>query len=59
MLRCLAWQKFADVSEVLTASNIRAIDLMMAAVTTSVTSVNYYQDTRSNIQEDSQLHTLS
>jgi hypothetical protein len=33
----------ADVSEVLTAFIIRAIALMMEAVSTSETSVNFYQ----------------
>jgi hypothetical protein len=34
-----------DVSEVLTASIIRAITLMMEAVSTSETLVNFYQTT--------------
>jgi hypothetical protein len=43
-----------DVSEVLTASIITAIVLMMEAASTSETSVNY-QTTRRSIPED--LHT--
>jgi hypothetical protein len=38
-----------------TASIIRAMALMMEAVSTSATSVNFYQTTRRNIQEDSNL----
>jgi hypothetical protein len=41
---------FTDVSEVLTASIIRAI--MMEAASTYETSVNFYQTTRRNIPED-------
>jgi hypothetical protein len=49
MLHCVIWKKFTDVSEVLTASSIRAISkpwrgllisLMMEAVSTSETLVN-------------------
>jgi hypothetical protein len=39
------------------ASTIRAITLMMVAVSTSEMSVNFYQATRHNIPEDSHLHT--
>jgi hypothetical protein len=46
-----------DVSEVLTASIIRSIALMMEAVITSKTSVNFYETTRRKIQKDSHLHT--
>jgi hypothetical protein len=35
-----------------------AIVLMMLAVSTSETSVNFYQTTRRNIPEDSHLHEL-
>jgi hypothetical protein len=42
-----------DVSEVLTASII--IALMMDAVSTSETTVNFYEITLYNIPEDSQL----
>jgi hypothetical protein len=48
MLRRMVWY-MSDVSEVLVAS----ITLMMEAVSTSETSVNFYQTTRSNIPEDS------
>jgi hypothetical protein len=41
------------VSEVLTASNITA--LMMEAVSTSETLVNFYETTRRNIPKDSHL----
>jgi hypothetical protein len=47
-------QKFADVSEVLTASITRAI----IEVTTSETSINFYQTTRRNISEDSHLQLV-
>jgi hypothetical protein len=43
-----------DVSEVLAASIIRAIPLMMEAVSTPETSANF-QTTRRNITEDSHL----
>jgi hypothetical protein len=49
--------EFTDVSEVLAASIIRAI--MMEAVSTSQTSVNFYQTTRRNNPEDSHLRSLS
>jgi hypothetical protein len=43
MLRRVVWKKFTDVSEVFTASVIRAMSaLMMEAVSTSETSVNFY-----------------
>jgi hypothetical protein len=45
---------FADVSDVLTAFIIRL--MMMEAVSTSETSVNFYQITRRNAPEDSHLH---
>jgi hypothetical protein len=48
--------QFTDVSEVLTASIVRAI--RMEAVGTSETSVNFYQTIRHNTREDSHLHTL-
>jgi hypothetical protein len=41
---------------VLAASIIRA--LTMEAISTSVTSVNFYQTTRRNIPEDSHLHLV-
>jgi hypothetical protein len=43
-----------DISELLTDS---IMALMMEAVSTSETSVNFYQTTRSNITEDTHLHT--
>jgi hypothetical protein len=43
------------VSEVLAASIIRVITLMMKAVSTSETSVNFYQTARLNNLEDSNL----
>jgi hypothetical protein len=46
---------FSNVSKVLTASII--IALMMEAVNTSETSINFYQTTWCNIPEDSHLHT--
>jgi hypothetical protein len=50
------------VSDVLTVSIIRAmvrvIVLMMEAVSTSETSVNFYQTTRCNISEDIHLYVL-
>jgi hypothetical protein len=45
----VVWQKFTDVSEVFTASIIRAIlhiALMMEAASTSEASANFYQTTR-------------
>jgi hypothetical protein len=36
---------------------VKAIALMMAAVSTSETSINFYQTTRRNVPEDSHLHT--
>jgi hypothetical protein len=52
MLRRVVRQKFTDVSEVFSASIIRAI-----IANTSGTSVNFYQTTRRNIPEESHLHT--
>jgi hypothetical protein len=48
MLRRVVTQKLTDVSEVLTASIIRA----MSAVRTSDTSVNFYQTERRDVPED-------
>jgi hypothetical protein len=42
---------------VLAASIIRTIALMMEAVSTSETSVNFYHTTRRNNPDNSQLHT--
>jgi hypothetical protein len=46
MLRRVVWYKLADVSEV----------LMMEAVSTSETSISFYQTTRRNIPGDGHLH---
>jgi hypothetical protein len=48
---------FTDVSEVIATSIIRGITLMMEALSTSETSVNLYETTRRNIQENRHLHT--
>jgi mannose/fructose-specific phosphotransferase system component IIA len=55
MLRRATWQNYNDVSEELVAAI--NITLIMDAVSTSKTSVNFYQTTRRNIAEDSHLHT--
>jgi hypothetical protein len=58
LLRRVNWQKFNDVSEVLSSIIIMAlIVLMMVAASTSETSVNFYQTTRHNNSEDIHLHT--
>jgi hypothetical protein len=49
--------KLTDVSEVHTASIIRAIALMMEAVRISETSINLNVNTLHYIPEDSKLHT--
>jgi hypothetical protein len=49
--------KFTDVSEVRTASIIGAIAMIMEAVGTSETSVNFNVTTWRYIPEDSKLHT--
>jgi hypothetical protein len=51
MLLRVFWYKFTDVSEVLAASIIRAITLVMEAAVTSETSVNFYQTSRCNVPE--------
>jgi hypothetical protein len=43
---------------VLAASVIRVIALMMEAASTCETSVNFYQTTRRNNPEDSNLHAV-
>jgi hypothetical protein len=48
MLRRVVWQKFTDVSEVLATE----------AVSTSETSINFYQTTQRNIPEDDLLVRL-
>jgi hypothetical protein len=50
----LAPCSLAEVSIIIRAINIA---LMMVAVSTSKTSVNFYQTTRRKIPEDSHLHT--
>jgi hypothetical protein len=45
----------ADILEVLTASIISAVALMMEAVSTSEISVSFYETTRRNIAEDGHL----
>jgi hypothetical protein len=45
-----------DVSGVLAVSINRTIALLMEAIDTSETSVNFYQTTRPNNPEDSHLH---
>jgi hypothetical protein len=55
LLHHVAWQKFTDVTEVLVASIIRAITLMMEAASTSKTSETFYQTTWHNNPEDSHL----
>jgi hypothetical protein len=47
--------KLTDVSEMRTASIIRELILMMEAVSTSETSVNFYETTLRNIPEGGQL----
>jgi hypothetical protein len=57
MLHRVVWWKLTYVSDVLTASIIRAIIVMlMEAVSTSETSTNFYQTTWYNVPEDSDLH---
>jgi hypothetical protein len=55
LLRRVVWQKFTDVSEVLTASSI--ITLMMEAASTSETSVNFYHTIRRKNTEDNHFLT--
>jgi hypothetical protein len=55
MYCCVVKLALTDVSEVCTASTIRA--MMMEAVRTSETSVNIYLTARQYIPEDSKLHT--
>jgi hypothetical protein len=62
-MRRVVWQKFTDVSDMLAASIIGAINtifvliaLMMEAASTFETSVNFYQTTRFNNPEDRHLH---
>jgi hypothetical protein len=55
MLRRVVWQNFTDVPEVLAATIISRIALMLEAASTFETSVNLYQTTRRNIPEDGRL----
>jgi hypothetical protein len=48
---------FTDVSEVLAASIVGVIALMMEAARTSETSLNFCQTTRCYNPEDNDLHT--
>jgi hypothetical protein len=51
--------KMTEVSEVLAASIIRAVmTLIMEAVSTSETSVNFHETTRCSISEDDHLYVL-
>jgi hypothetical protein len=59
LLRRAVWWKFTNISEVLDASIIGKIALMMEAASTSETSVNFYRTTRRNNPGDSHLHTRS
>jgi hypothetical protein len=59
MLRRVVSQKLTDASEVLTASIISVMSLMMEAVSTSETPVNFCEITRRNIPEDSYIRLLS
>jgi hypothetical protein len=45
------------VSEMLTASIVRAMSVMIKTTCTSETSVSFYQTTRRNIPEDRRLYT--
>jgi hypothetical protein len=53
MLRCVVWQKTADVSELLNATVIIIIIVVvvMEAVNTSETSVQIHQTTQHNFHE--------
>jgi hypothetical protein len=59
MLRRVVSQKFTGVSEVLTAFIFGAVSnaLMMEAVITSETSVNFCETSRRNIPEDCNIRT--
>lgn len=54
MLRRVVWKKFTRVSEVLTTS----IVVMMMAVSTPETSVDFYQTTRRNILEEASSNSM-
>jgi hypothetical protein len=55
----VVWWKFTDVSDVLTASVIRAHRPDDGDNSTSETSVNFHHTTQRNISGDSHLHTVS
>jgi hypothetical protein len=50
MLSCTVSRKLTDALEVVTASAIRAV-MIMGAVNTSDTSINFYETTRRNIPQ--------
>jgi hypothetical protein len=57
MVRRIVWQKSTDISEELSASTIRVMSaLMLEAISTTETSVGFYQTKRCTIPEDSHLH---
>jgi hypothetical protein len=55
MLRLIVSKKLTDTSEVIIAAIINA--LMMEAVSTSETSISFYETARSNIPEEGRLYT--
>jgi hypothetical protein len=57
LLRPVNYYKFSDVSEVLVASIIKAIALMMEAASTSETQTVFYQTTQRNSPQDSHLQS--
>jgi hypothetical protein len=60
MLRRVVWQKFDDVSQVMTGATNTAsmIALMMVAVSTCETSVYFYKITRRSIPEGCNLRNM-
>jgi hypothetical protein len=56
MLHRVVWWKFSDVSEMLTCLHHQV--LMMEAVSTSETSVQFYQTTKYNTPEESHLRVV-
>jgi hypothetical protein len=60
MLRRVVWLEFTYVSEVLAASIIRAMMVVLVMEATSIyeASENFYQTTRRSIPHDSHLHTI-
>jgi hypothetical protein len=64
MLHRVVSQHFTDVSEMLGAFIIREMSIvpivvMMKAVSTFETSLNFYQTTRLNNPEDSNIHVVT